>query len=147
MIHENTMPPRAYYIPYDNLEKALCGDEEKSEYYTLLNGEWDFKYYARDIDCPNVIDEWYKVKVPSCWQTTGYENPYYTNVNYPYPVDPPYVPDDNPVGVYRKIITADEKMAQRENYIIFEGCFVLLGIVCKWRICGIFNSVTLHVRI
>lgn len=141
LIHENTMPPRAYYIPYDNLEKALCGDERKSEYYKLLNGEWDFKYYARDIDCPNVIDEWDKVKVPSCWQTTGYENPYYTNVNYPYPVDPPYVPDDNPVGVYRKIITADEKMAQRENYIIFEGVSSCLELFVNGEYVG-FSTVS-----
>ena len=120
-IHDNTMAPRAYYIPYDTLEKALSGNKKASEYYTLLNGEWDFKYFARDIDCPDVIDEWDKVMVPSCWQTTGYEKPYYTNVNYPYPVDPPYVPDDNPLGVYRKVINISSEEAKRENYIVFEG--------------------------
>ena len=115
------MPPRAHYIPYDSLEKALKGDKKSSSYYTLLNGEWDFKYYSRDIDCPDVIGEWDKVTVPSCWQMTGYEKPYYTNVNYPYPVDPPYIPDDNPVGVYRKLISVDEATAAKENYIVFEG--------------------------
>ncbi len=120
-IHENTMPPRAHYIPYDSLEKALAGDKKSSDFYTLLNGEWDFKYYSRDIDCPEVITDWDKLAVPSCWQANGYEKPYYTNVNYPYPVDPPYVPDDNPVGVYRKIITVDAKTAAMENYIVFEG--------------------------
>lgn len=127
-IHENTLKPRAHYIPYDSLEKALEGDRLKSEFYTLLNGEWDFKYFSRDIDCPDEIKEWDKVKVPSCWQTTGYEKPYYTNVNYPYPVDPPYVPDDNPVGVYRKIVNVTELAAKRENYLVFEGvapCFEL----------------------
>ena len=121
LIHENTMKPRAYYVPYDTLEKAIKGDKEKSEYYTVLNGEWDFRYFARDIDCPEVIDNWDKVNVPSCWQMTGYEKPYYTNVNYPYPVDPPYVPDDNPLGVYRKTINVTAKQAHRENYIVFEG--------------------------
>ena len=120
-IHENTVAPRAYYIPYESLEKALVGDKEQSEFYTLLNGEWDFKYFARDIDCPAVISEWNKVRVPSCWQTTGYEKPYYTNANYPYPVNPPYVPDDNPLGVYRKVINISGEEAQRENYIVFEG--------------------------
>ena len=127
-IHENTLKPRSHYIPYESLEKALTGDKSKSDIYMLLNGEWDFKYYSRDIDCPDSIVEWDKVKVPSCWQTTGYENPCYTNVNYPYPVDPPYVPDDNPVGVYRKIINITEKKASKENYIVFEGvapCFEL----------------------
>lgn len=120
-IHENTLPPRAHYIPYDSLEKALAGKKSDSAYYTLLNGEWDFKYYSRDIDCPETISNWDKVQVPSCWQMTGYEKPYYTNVNYPYPADPPYVPDDNPVGVYRKVITVDSKKASMENYLVFEG--------------------------
>ena len=120
-IHESTMAPRAHYIPYDSLEKALEGDKSQSEFYTLLNGEWDFAYYSRDIDCPKTITDWDKVTVPSCWQTTGYEKPYYTNVNYPYPVDPPYVPDDNPIGVYRRIINLDANKAKMENYLIFEG--------------------------
>ncbi len=120
-IHENTLPPRAHYIPYDSVEKALAGAKEKSAYYTLLNGEWGFRYFARDIDCPDKILEWDTVIVPSCWQTTGYEKPYYTNINYPYPVDPPYVPDDNPVGVYRKVIQIDQDKASMENYLVFEG--------------------------
>ena len=120
VFHENTLKPRAHYIPYDSLEKALKGNKNSSEFYTLLNGEWDFKYYKRDIDCPGQISGWDKVEVPSCWQMTGYENPYYTNVNYPYPVDPPYVPDDNPVGVYRKIISIDKTKSNMENYLVFE---------------------------
>ncbi len=127
-LHINTLKPRSHYIPYDSMEKALAGRSEASEYFMLLNGEWDFKYYSRDIDCPQNITEWEKVTVPSCWQTTGYEPPYYTNVNYPYPVDPPYVPDDNPVGVYRKIVAISENKATMEQYIVFEGvapCFEL----------------------
>ena len=110
-IHDNTLKPRAHYVPYDSLEKALEGDRSKSKFYTLLNGEWDFRYFSRDIDCPKEIDTWDKVCVPSCWQSTGYENPYYTNVNYQYPLRPPYVPDDNPVGVYRKLINVSKNSA------------------------------------
>ena len=44
-IHENTLAPRAHYIPYDSMEKALMGDKFQSEFYTLLNGEWDFAYF------------------------------------------------------------------------------------------------------
>lgn len=133
-IHENTLPPRTHYIPYDSLEKALKGEREESAYFKLLNGVWDFKYYKRDIDCPDGIthasydDVWDKINVPSCWQMTGYEKPYYTNVNYPYPVEPPYVPDDNPVGVYKKSFTITQMESELENYIIFEGvapCFDL----------------------
>lgn len=128
LLHENTLKPRSHYIPYDTLEKALAGDKSKSNIYTLLNGEWDFAYFSRDIDCPETIENWDKVTVPSCWQTTGYEKPYYTNVNFPHSVDVPYVPDDNPVGVYRRYIEADKTKADKENYLVFEGvssCFEL----------------------
>ena len=127
-LHDNTMAPRAHYIPYDSLEKALEGNKESSSFYRLLNGEWDFKYYARDIDCPEVVSDYDKITVPSCWQCVGVEKPYYTNVNYPYPVDPPYDPDDKPVGVYRTFIELDEDKAAMNNYIVFEGvapCFEL----------------------
>lgn len=120
-IHENTLAPRAHYIPYDSLEKALKRDKSASAYYRLLNGEWDFRYFARDIDCPAEITEWDSVQVPSCWQSTGYEKPYYTNADYPYPIDPPYVPDDNPLGVYRKVFAVSAEEASRKNYIVFEG--------------------------
>ncbi len=123
LLHENTLPPRAHYIPYDTLEGALDGDRSASKYYFLLNGEWNFKYYSRDIDCPGLCDitDWERVPVPSCWQTTGYEKPYYTNVCYPYSADPPYVPDDNPVGVYKRYIDVTAEQASLENYITFEG--------------------------
>ena len=140
-IHENTLKPRAHYIPYDSLEKALNGDKTKSDFYTLLNGEWDFKYYSRDIDCPKVIDSWDRIEVPSCWQMKGYEKPYYTNVNYPYPVDPPYVPDDNPVGVYRRFVEMDATKASMENYIVFEGVAPCLELFINGEYVG-FSTVS-----
>lgn len=114
-------PQRAYYIPYDSLEKALRGDKSKSEYYKLLNGKWSFNYYKNEDEIPEEIKKWDKVDVPSTWQTTGYEKPYYTNINYPHPVDPPYVPDDNPVGIYEMKFKLSDKWAERKTYIVFEG--------------------------
>lgn len=127
-IHQNTMKPRAHYIPYDTEEKAKAGIRENSKYYTGLDGKWDFRYSARDIDYYE-NSEWDTVDVPSCWQMTGYENPYYTNVAYPYPVDPPYVPDDNPLGVYRRRISISREKSLMDNCIVFEGvasCFELI---------------------
>ncbi len=141
LLHENTLKPRASYIPYDTLEKAFSGRAESSRYYTLLNGEWNFKYFSRDIDCPETITDWDKVEVPSCWQSTGYEKPYYTNVNYPYPVDPPYVPDDNPLGVYEKTVSITAEQAQRENYIIFEGVAPCLELFVNGKYVG-YSSVS-----
>ena len=104
---ENRMPPRSDYIPGGVSE------------YRLLNGDWEFAYFQRDIDVPEVIEKWDTVPVPSCWQILGYEDPNYTNINYPYPCDPPYVPDDNPCGVYRRSFVL-EKLWGRV-YVVFEG--------------------------
>ncbi len=120
----NRLPQRAYYIPYDSLEKALAGDRKQSAYYRLLNGIWDFAYYERDIDVPEdvtAIVDWETMPVPANWQLHGYDIPYYTNVNYPHPVDPPYVPDENPCGVYRTVFSLEDTWTARDTHIVFEG--------------------------
>ena len=104
---ENREPQRSYYIP--------SGVSE----YQLLNGEWNFAYFKRDIDVPEKIEKWNKISVPSCWQLQGYDNPNYTNNNYPYPCDPPYVPDDNPCGVYKREFEIKDKWGR--VYFVFEG--------------------------
>ena len=102
-IAENRLPQRAYYIPKN--EGA----------YVLLNGKWNFSYYADGKNLTKAdINE-----VPSCWQLQGYDKPYYTNACYPFPVDPPYLPDENPVGVYER--TFEVKDTSLKTYIVFEG--------------------------
>lgn len=118
---ENREAQRSYYIPYATLEQALSGMRSESPYYTLLNGDWSFKYFERDTDVPDIIDEWDSIPVPSCWQTYGYGQIIYTNINYPFPVDPPYVPDENPCGVYQRTFNMDEIWLNRKTYIVFEG--------------------------
>ena len=90
---ENRLPPRCHYIP-----------EGASECISLT-GDWRFRYYERDFEAEDEIYIWDRMPVPSCWQLYGYEEPNYTNVNYPFPYDPPYVPDENPCGVYEKDFT------------------------------------------
>lgn len=104
-IQENRLKQRAYYIPEN--EGAMIP----------LNGIWNFDFYKRDFDdVPTASGE---IDVPSCWQARGYGMDGYTNVNYPFPVDPPYVPNENPMGVYeRKFEIAD---TERKHYIVFEG--------------------------
>lgn len=120
-LQENCEPQRAYYIPYDTKEKALSGKKEDSAYYRLLNGTWKFCYFSRDIDVPEQITDWDTIPVPSCWQMHGFEKPYYTNLNYAFPVDPPFVPDDNPCGVYALDFEISPEWQSRETYIVFEG--------------------------
>lgn len=128
LLQENCEPQRSYYIPYDTLDKALEGKKEKSAFYLSLNGEWNFRFFDREIDVPEEITEWESIILPSNWQMKGYEKPYYTNVNYPFPVDPPYVPDDNPCGIYSLDFSLPEDWEERETYIVLEGvssCFYL----------------------
>lgn len=127
-ISENREPQRAYYIPYDSLEKALKGVKEESKFYRLLNGTWNFKFFESEYDIPASIEEWDTIPVPSCWQMYGYDKIGYTNVNYPFPVDPPYVPDINPCGIYNTSFYIDDEWKKRKTYIVFEGvcsCFFL----------------------
>lgn len=104
---EHRLPQRPYYIPTG-----------KSE-YQLLNGEWNFAYFKKEADVPEIIDAWDKIPVPSCWQLYGYENPNYTNINYPYPCDPPYVPDVNPCGIYERTFEIQELWGR--VYFVLEG--------------------------
>ena len=104
---ENRCATRSYYIPGGISE------------YLLLNGTWDFAYFERDIDVPERIEKWDTIPGSSCWQLHGYGSPNYSNINYPYPCDPPYVPDDNPCGVYRREFTLSEKWGR--VYFVLEG--------------------------
>ena len=104
---ENRLSPRSYYIPRG---KSEC---------MLLNGEWRFAFFKRDIDVPESIEKWDSIEVPSCWELKGYENPNYTNVNYPFPYEPPYIPDENPCGIYEKDFNIDKLWGK--VYYVLEG--------------------------
>ncbi len=119
-ISENREPQRAYYIP-----KNEC---------TMLNGIWDFKFYDCDFEEAYLQKEWNKINVPSCWQLRGYENPNYTNVAYPYSYDPPYIPDNNPLGIYRREFEIQN--TGRETYIVFEGVSSCLELFINGQYVG-----------
>ena len=93
---------RAHFIPCRTMEEALSGKVESSSRYQSLNGTWDFKYFEAWYLMEEPVHFTESIPVPSNWQMHGYDIPYYTNVNYPYPADMPRVPDDNPCGVYRR---------------------------------------------
>ena len=104
-LQENRLPQRSYYIP------------ENEGAYMSLNGMWDFSFYARDFD--ELPQKSGMIDVPSCWQCRGYERPYYTNVTYPFPVNPPYVPNENPMGVYKRNFNIED--TDKRYYVVFEG--------------------------
>lgn len=120
-LHIGTLDKHCYFIPFAK-EQNPFDDREKSNRFELLNGEWDFKYYDSIIDMEdNFADTDFaeKIKVPSNWQLFGYDKPQYTNVCYPIPFDPPFVPDDIPVGVYRRCY--NYKPDGLSRIFVFEG--------------------------
>ncbi|MGN0636988.1 MAG: glycoside hydrolase family 2 TIM barrel-domain containing protein [Huintestinicola sp.] len=103
-LHVNTLEKHCYFIPFGAGEDPF-DNRENSSRFELLNGEWDLRYYDSIIDMEDdfiSVPSDKKIPVPSNWQLHGYDRPQYTNVCYPIPYDPPYVPDDIPVGVYSR---------------------------------------------
>ncbi len=136
---DNREKPRSYYIPYDSLEKALAGNRQQSNYYALLNGMWDFRYFESEEQTPaNPSDTVFadRIKVPSCWQMEGYDGHIYSDTNYPFPVDPPYVPDDNPCGVYARDFVLNAEWAERETYVVFEGVATCMFLYVNGQYAG-----------
>mgnify|MGYP003232129534 CR=1 FL=1 len=120
-LHINTLPQHAYFIPF-TVGQDPYEEREKSQLFELLNGEWCFKYYDSIIDLDDdFISMEFKetLKVPANWQLYGYDKPQYTNVPYPITYDPPYVPDDNPVGIYQRAY--EYKEDGRDRILGFEG--------------------------
>ncbi len=101
--HVGTMADHAYFIPFAKGQDPFLPREESSV-FQLLNGDWRFRYYPSIMDLEDDFlqaKRWASIPVPANWQLHGYDKAQYTNVVYPIPFDPPYVPDDVPVGLYQ----------------------------------------------
>lgn len=131
ILHVGTCKNRSYFMPYANNGKnahSRC---------RLLNGTWDFKYFDSFADAFQLDDEGNiyideedmdVIEVPSVWQNSGYDRHMYTNVRLPFPYDPPYVPDDNPCGLYVRHFDMSAKELAMRSFLNFEGvdsCFYL----------------------
>ncbi|MBQ0084532.1 MAG: DUF4981 domain-containing protein [Clostridiales bacterium] len=114
-------PPRAYYIPF-NKGDDINAPREKSSRFISLCGDWNFKYYNSITELADIFYSDEKITVPSCWQMEldkGRDKPQYTNICYPYPCEPPFIPEENPCGVYNTVINYTEN--GKKIYLIFEG--------------------------
>ena len=122
-LHAGCEKPRAYFIPFSDNDD--CSKRENSSFFTLINGEWDFKFYENvyELDVlggifPSGEKCCDKMTVPFNWQLKlgrGYDAPNYINQDYPYPVDPPHLPDVDPCGLYRR--TFEFKKQSKKNII------------------------------
>jgi len=126
--HRNREPAHATLLPYSDRPSALSGERESSPLLQLLNGQWQFKYLPSLRDLPegferpdDAAEGWDNVTVPGCWQMQGYGRPNYTNVKYPFPVDPPHVPKENPIGLYRRRFGLSPGWEGKSVFITFEG--------------------------
>lgn len=117
-VRVNTMSNRAYYIPSSAAMPTGCKAE--SERLLLLNGTWDFHFFPRVSDFTFEPDGFDQIPVPSMWQMHGYDAHQYTNVRYPIPFNPPFVPKENPCGLYRRSFPL-HKEEDRRYFINFEG--------------------------
>lgn len=133
LLHENTMPNRAYYIPASEKLFDLTENRAHSDRFQLLNGNWKFRYYDSIYDVKEkFFREGYdtsgfvEIPVPGCIQNYGYDRQQYTNVRYPFPMDPPYVPAENPCGTYVHHFVYEKDSRAPRAYLNFEGvdsCF------------------------
>ncbi len=124
----NRLPGRATLNTYPNPESALANQREKSPWFKPLNGKWNFKLYDRPEAVPaQTVKEtfndqkWDKVPVPSCWTMLGYDRPHYTNVQMPFTNETPFVPDQNPTGVYRRTFKVAKNWLNRRTVLHIGG--------------------------
>ena len=135
VLHENTLPDHAYYIPASTRMDCLVEERERSDRMQLLNGNWHFKYYEsihllKETFYETGFDltDFGSIPVPGMWQMYGYDAHQYINYRYPFPIDPPYVPLENPCGAYVHTFSYQKDPAAPKAFLTFEGvdsCFYL----------------------
>ena len=133
ILHDNTMPARAYYIPASKKMDDLIEHRETSDRFQLLDKNWKFQYFESIYDVKDRFFEtgydtsgFEDLNVLHAWQLFGHDVPQYTNIRYPFPFDPPYVPQDIPCGAYVEIFTYHTDEQAPMAYLNFEGvdsCF------------------------
>ncbi len=133
ILHKNTMPNRSYYIPASMPMKDPVLERGSSDRFLLLSGEWKFRYLESIYDAKETFykdgfstEQFDTIKVPGVWQMFGYGRHQYTNVRYPFPLDPPYVPHHNPCGEYVRMFEYHQDKKAPKAFLNFEGvdsCF------------------------
>ncbi|GFI47709.1 evolved beta-galactosidase subunit alpha [Lachnospiraceae bacterium] len=133
VLHKNTMPNRAYYIPASSRLENPVEERESSDRFTLLSGEWKFQYFDSIYDAKEEFfaegfdtRKFDTVIVPGVWQGYGYDCHQYTNIRYPFPMDPPFVPHKNPCGEYVHTFIYHKDDKAPRAFLNFEGvdsCF------------------------
>lgn len=136
VVHKNLMDAHVPLNSFHSLDAAI--ENQSSRNKLLLNGDWAFKLFDRpesvEAQCvESSFDDssWDKIAVPGNWQLQGHDKPIYTNVKYPFPDTPPFVPEENPTGIYRMEFQLPEGWGNRRNTIQFDGAGSAFHLWCN----------------
>lgn len=130
------------HSPLNGYKTLVDACHKKNPQKQLLNGDWEFKLFDKpeDVDGSFLIelmnDNWQKIPVPSNWQLQGFDKPIYCNVKYPFAVNPPFVPSDNPTGCYRTEFEVSQEQLTQRNHIIFDGVNSAFHLWCNGQWVG-----------
>ncbi|MGL5102379.1 MAG: beta-galactosidase subunit alpha [Plesiomonas sp.] len=125
-LHENRISPRAYFFSYDSVTQAQTFQRELSSRFMLLSGQWTFSYFTHPLLVPDSfysrrMDDWGQITVPNMWQMEGHGDLQYTDEGFPFPIDVPFVPTNNPTGAYQRSFTLGEQWNNKQTLIKFDG--------------------------
>lgn len=125
----NRMPARAHFLTFPSKEKAFLNNNRYTHAFKNLNGVWKFMFldapeyspegfFNSDFDVTKMDD----ITVPGNWQLQGYGKMHYSDLWYNFPINPPYVPTENPTGIYKRTFFVEE--SYRDKKIIIRFCGV-----------------------
>ncbi|MGC3995519.1 MAG: glycoside hydrolase family 2 TIM barrel-domain containing protein [Propionicimonas sp.] len=124
-LHSGRLPARAYFVGYPDAASALTFDRGLSDQWLSLDGVWRFRLFDRPEDVPGEIwresQDWPGIDVPGWWQTQGHGRLQYTDELFPFPVDPPNPPADNPTGAYQRTFWLRPEDLQRQAVLRLDG--------------------------
>ncbi|MFC2158399.1 glycoside hydrolase family 2 TIM barrel-domain containing protein [Acidobacteriota bacterium] len=129
VVEINRELPHSTYIPFDTIQSARKNLKEESPFYMPLDGKWRFYWVRKPADRPvdfyrEDFDDslWDLITVPGNWELMDYGTPIYTDEEYPFPANPPFIPEDyNPVGSYRRTFQIPEHWTERPVILHFGG--------------------------
>lgn len=126
LTHENRLPPRAYFFSYDTVAQARTFAREASSRFLSLSGQWNFRFFTHPLYVPESFTSeymtgWDDITVPAMWQMEGHGQLQYTDEGFPFPVDVPRVPSDNPTGAYQRHFTLSDGWQGKQTLIKFDG--------------------------
>ncbi|PSS53039.1 beta-galactosidase subunit alpha [Enterobacter sp. FS01] len=126
LTHENRLPPRAYFFSYDTVAQARTFAREASGHFLSLSGQWNFRFFTHPLYVPESFTSeymtgWDDITVPAMWQMEGHGQLQYTDEGFPFPIDVPWVPADNPTGAYQRYFTLSDTWQNKQTLIKFDG--------------------------